>query len=235
MSSFPFCGRKPRSLLYTSIFFSSGETTMEEPEREVESSSPASVRYRLRVDVAKPSEIYQPSFGPTRSPGDAIKPAERTVSGGKGPPSTSGKRKPAPSLSAGSKSGGSGRVVHRIISVERKPGAEASCFVQWRGTAVGDSRWEPARALNTPALLPQFVQAVRRVRALSEADVRSGNYDLAALGILHPVYFRGVSSRNPDGSVRKPVPILPAPPQVALAYPVLPPPYYPPRTTPSPS
>ena len=185
-------------------------------------------KYRLRVDVAKPTELYKPSFGPSRiSPGP---------SSGKGPPmggaasfeegraaepamirALDGKRsrKPVDRMPAGGdvrvdlyEANGS-RVVTRVLSRRVHEGGATSYLVVWGAAHVTTASWHPKASLiahaaaNAP-LLSQFDAAVRRVRGMSMRELAEAASSLSTLGLPNATYFQGISSRGADGSVRRP-------------------------------
>lgn len=102
-------------------------------------------------------------------------------------------------------------VAHRILA-QREFAEGVRYLVHWRGSTASAAQWVTARAVGNDAVVRQFEAAVRRVRALSTADLNAGNYTLGGLGFVNAVYFQGVNARNPDGSLRMPVPTPAAPP-----------------------
>ena len=101
-------------------------------------------------------------------------------------------------------------VAHRILA-QREFAEGVRYLVHWRGSTASAAQWVTARAVGNDAVVRQYEAAVRRVRALSTADLNSGNYTLAGLGFANATYFQGVHARNPDGSLRMPVVTPPAP------------------------
>ena len=67
-----------------------------------------------------------------------------------------------------------------------------------------------ARARRRSLTSPFPPWQVRKTRAVTAAALRAGRVSLAELGIPATL-FQGLSSRGPDGSERKPAPVLPPP------------------------
>ena len=140
-------------------------------------------RYPLRVDVAKPAVVYQPSFGKEKDP---LKPSPC---------------KPSDNLSW------SGSHKHSILG-KRRRGGRTEFLIKWSGSA--EPVWESSRVVSVRAV--QDFDDKWQSRQLLESQLekaRHAKHSIAASGgkdapIIDrsPIPYRILAQRRPEGGQR---------------------------------
>ena len=120
-------------------------------------------RYSLRVDVAKPADIYKPSFGPARSPArqdGGPKIGKDGVSPG------AGKRSGSPGVGQGRNASG----IQRVLG-KRRVGGRTEFLVKWYASEAAADSWVSSSVIE-PELLRDF-EAKRQRRQLLQSQARA--------------------------------------------------------------
>ena len=157
-------------------------------------SEPAApTRYPLRVDVAKPAVMYQPSFGNTKqSPsskvgGEAVGASAGVPRGGGGGGGSEG------GSSGGGSGGGSGKPSERVLGKRRRAG-RTEYLVKRPGSA--ESKWEPAKAVSAAAM-EEFVAKRQSRQLLSQAKQPQARQSQAKQSTSDGAAENGTAGRLP--------------------------------------
>ena len=119
----------------------------EAPKEAEATKSPPKARYPLRVDVAKPAVMYQPTFGADKAKPSPSRPEAALASSSSG--------------ATGGGGGAASGATERILG-KRRAGGRTEFLVKRQGDK--ESTWEPAKAVSAAAM--QEFEAKRQSRQL---------------------------------------------------------------------